>query len=447
MIQRIENKKENEIELDRRLLEQVGSSWEVNGEYSKPNLEEIQKLLSKGAQSDHWVEDEYGNYYNAIMSAVRQESEASIEVFKTLIERNRTFRNRDRGRFYESPLGYSIRFRQIKKAIMIIKTKAAINPIFSFLAHPDCSFDGQSKDEKMEILQEISENYDFKTVIKSDLSQIFEDGKFGDEYVQTNLNVIFEFCESKGKFSNEDYENCFDLIYSPQKIVNPIFTFLTKSPHGSKWNKFMLGNIDRNYDLRNAIKSDVSEIFDDEKFQNDNALGNVRTAFEFCIAKGYIYFPIELNIFFQSGGKNWEPLSFLFRLSNSTEKPEDPVFLFLTEKRDESRDQKLALLAAIEKIYHLQNVLQKDLIKTRELGKLAEKDVQENLLILFQYCKANGADFIPRVFGQSYSIKRPISWRYKDGKSYRWLTEFFPGCTWIGCDTGNLKSAKVRTLS
>ena len=77
MKQRMEKKSKKQIELDRKLLEQIGSKWAVNGKESEPNLDEIKKLISLGAQPDHWVEQDMGRIldtgeryglFNAIMS-------------------------------------------------------------------------------------------------------------------------------------------------------------------------------------------------------------------------------------------------------------------------------------------------------------------------------------------------------------------------------------------
>ena len=60
MKQRMETKSEKQIELDRKLLEETGAKWDVNGQSPKPNLDEIYKLISLGAQPDHWVEQDMG---------------------------------------------------------------------------------------------------------------------------------------------------------------------------------------------------------------------------------------------------------------------------------------------------------------------------------------------------------------------------------------------------
>ena len=48
---RMKNKNAKEIELDRRLLEHVGSIFSVNGEWSKPNLEKIKKTYFNGGKT------------------------------------------------------------------------------------------------------------------------------------------------------------------------------------------------------------------------------------------------------------------------------------------------------------------------------------------------------------------------------------------------------------
>jgi len=191
MKERLENKDEKQIELDRRLLEQIGERWE-----GKANLEEIKELISMGAQPDHWVEDGYC-LYNAIMSTVFKDSENEIEIVKLFCEKFPKFGISDRGREDESPLGRSIYWRNNKMAKTILKSKRPINPIYSFLIWSGYAVD-QSKEEKMEMLKTIDEFYNLSKVIQSDLEQIRKDGKLNYSRVRRNLEVLFDFCRSKG---------------------------------------------------------------------------------------------------------------------------------------------------------------------------------------------------------------------------------------------------------
>ena len=99
MKQRMEDKNEKQIELDRRLLEQAGTQWSVNGKWPKVNLKEIKKLISMGAQPDHWVEDEYNSLSNTIMSTVNKDSDQDAnELAKLFYEKFRKFGITDRSR-------------------------------------------------------------------------------------------------------------------------------------------------------------------------------------------------------------------------------------------------------------------------------------------------------------------------------------------------------------
>lgn len=195
MKQRFETKDQNQTKLDRRLLEEVGARGVVKGGRSKPRLDEIKDLLSLGAQPDHWVQDEYGDdeYYNAIISAVHQESSQAITIAKLLILKFSTFGNKDRGRDWESPLGFSFLFGRHEMWKMILQTKTAINPIYSFLTKFD-----ESKAEKLQVLKTIDKFYSLSKVIQSDLEQIRSDRIFNNTIVRQNLAVLVDFCRIKG---------------------------------------------------------------------------------------------------------------------------------------------------------------------------------------------------------------------------------------------------------
>jgi len=130
------------------------------------------------------------------MSTVYKDSEN--EIVKLFCEKFPKFGISDRGRKEETPLGYSIYYEEImrnnKMAKTILKSKRPINPIYSFLRWSR----DQSKEEKMEMLKTIDEFYNLSKVIQSDLEQIRKDGKFNDYYVRENLEVLFDFCQSKG---------------------------------------------------------------------------------------------------------------------------------------------------------------------------------------------------------------------------------------------------------
>ena len=66
-------------------------------------------------------------------------------------------------------------------------------------------------------------------------------------------------------------------------------------------------------------------------------------------------------------------------------------------------------------------MIKTDLKQIREYGEFNDKNVRKNLKVLFEFCDSKGKDFLFKTFGESYSIKDPISWRYKE------LQEVSPG--------------------
>ena len=76
---------------------------------------------------------------------------------------------------------------------MIIETKMPINPIYLFLIE---SREDQLKVEKYETLKAIDEFYNLSKVLPIDLEQI----PFINLKVQTNREVLYDFCASKGKY-------------------------------------------------------------------------------------------------------------------------------------------------------------------------------------------------------------------------------------------------------
>ena len=208
MKQRMKNKTEKQKDLDRKLVQQIG-----DGYYQNPiiNLSEIKKLVKQGAQIDHWVEHN-GWGYNAAQLAVRNGSDEAIKAGMFLIEHFDFIQTDRRGRWAYSPLALSITFGHPKMAKEIIKMKKSKNPIYSFLRRADRR---TTEDEKMKILEEIRRNYNFSNILKEDLKQIKDQGKFGDDRIRSNLPTLFNFCKSE----NVSLEECFGKSY---KIGNPI---------------------------------------------------------------------------------------------------------------------------------------------------------------------------------------------------------------------------------
>ena len=206
--QRMENKTEKQKELDRKLVQQIGDY------YKKPiiNLSEIKKLVKQGATIDHWVEigGSIGRY-NAVQLAAWNGSDEATKAGMFLIE-HFDFIETDRDEYCYSPLGISINWGHSKIAKEIIKMKKSKNPIYSFLRWAGYR---TTEDEKMKILEEIRRNYNFSNILKEDLKQIKDQGKFGDDRIRSNLPTLFNFCKSE----NVSLEECFGKSY---KIGNPI---------------------------------------------------------------------------------------------------------------------------------------------------------------------------------------------------------------------------------
>ena len=183
-----------------------------------------------GAKPDHWIGDEYGFFYNVIMSIYspfNKDTEDALqkmhELSKLFFEKFSKFGIADRG-IEESPLGRSISWEMNIMSKTIIESKAPINPISSFLSWSI----KQSAEEKIENLKTIDEFYNLSNVIQSDLEQISKDGKFNDSTVRTNLQVLFDFCRSKG---NDYLLKVFGKSYS---ITGPLGWRFKKGNH-FKW--------------------------------------------------------------------------------------------------------------------------------------------------------------------------------------------------------------------
>jgi len=87
----------------------------------------------------------------------------------------------------------------------IIKMKKSKNPIYSFLSWADRT----TEDEKLKILEEIEKSFNFSKLLKEDLKQIKDEGKFGETDARSNLRHLFKFCKSK----NINLEECFGKSY------------------------------------------------------------------------------------------------------------------------------------------------------------------------------------------------------------------------------------------
>ena len=220
MKQRIKNKTEKQKDLDRKLVQQIGDPRKK----ARINLSEIKKLVKQGATIDHWVEYDYARW-NAVQLAAENGSDEAIEAGLLLIE-HFDFIQTERGDdyYYSSPLGISIYNGHSKMAKEIIKMKKSKNPIYSFLRWADKD---TTEDEKMKILEEIEKSFNFSKLLKEDLKQIRDEGKFGTDRIRSNLRDLFKFCKSK----NVSLEKCFGKSY---EIKDPI-TWRYKIGNKHQW--------------------------------------------------------------------------------------------------------------------------------------------------------------------------------------------------------------------
>ena len=186
---RILNKTEKQKDLDRKLFEEVGPWFPVNGIKSKPDLKKIKMLIKSGATIDHWVAR---GGRNAIHMAIRNNSRESEEVAKYLILENLNFQNKS-GFGYLSSLEAAILENNKEMAKWIIEMKQNQNPIYAFLRLAR----NQTKEEKIQLLEMIDQNYSIAKIIKSDFKRIRENGRFNNERVRRNLTILFHFCSSK----------------------------------------------------------------------------------------------------------------------------------------------------------------------------------------------------------------------------------------------------------
>ena len=206
MKRRLEKKTEAQIDLDRKLFEEVGSNVPINGREAKPDLAEIKKLVKSGATIDHWVG---GGYDNAIQLAVANNS---VPVAEFLLLENMNFINNMFGIYVKTPLGRAIWCKNENMANMIIGIKHDQHPIYTFLTEAIT----QTKEQKNRILEAIGQNYPMAKTIKSDFKKIREGGKFNNETVQINLSILFDHCRSKG----DDY--LFQIFGQSYSIKDPL---------------------------------------------------------------------------------------------------------------------------------------------------------------------------------------------------------------------------------
>ena len=103
---------------------------------------------------------------------------------------------------------------------------------------------------------------------------------------------------------------------------------------------------------------------------------------------------------------------------------QNPIYAFLRSAEDQTKEEKIKLLEMIEKNYSIAKIIKSDFKQIREDGQFNDKYVRINLPILFQYCGSKGDDFLSKVFGQSYSLKDPLCWRFKNGQKYCWFVEW-----------------------
>jgi len=191
-------------------------------------LEEINDLISLGAQPDHWVDDD-GQLYNAIMNAIRQVSKdfrLTAPVTPILIANFPKFGNTDRGRISESPLGMSFHTMTNLNEV-ILATKTAINPIYTFLTQSPFQYviGYLLKLGKLMFLQQVDELYNLSTLMQCDLEQVRKDGKINDEHVRANLQFLFWYCE---KYKKDFLLKTFGKSYS---IKTPLAWRFKKGKH------------------------------------------------------------------------------------------------------------------------------------------------------------------------------------------------------------------------
>lgn len=145
---RMQHKSSDQIALDRQLIESIGYRSNIN-------LENVKNLIERGAKVDHWVglddrgSSTHSSRYNAIQLAAFNSSDEATEAIRIFVQSFPNFMNRDIGG-WDSILARSMRSGYVHRTNVIISTKTAENPIYSFLTMAK-----STKDEKNEIIKNI----------------------------------------------------------------------------------------------------------------------------------------------------------------------------------------------------------------------------------------------------------------------------------------------------
>ena len=198
----MKNKTEKQKDLDRRLVEEIGDS-ELD---PIMDLEKIKSLVRGGAEMDHWVE--YAGRCNAIQLASRNRSDKNNEIIYFLSKKF-DFVTKEEG--VESPLSDALYFGKTQRSKKLVETKCLENPVFAFLLSAG-KITSIPDDEKLEIIDQIETTHNLAKVIKEDLKQIQDRGKFGDSDVRRNLPALFKFCKRKSSsFLEEVFGKSYDL--------------------------------------------------------------------------------------------------------------------------------------------------------------------------------------------------------------------------------------------
>ena len=203
---RMKNKNEKQKDLDRRLVEAIGDP------IKQPimDLEKIKNLVKQGAQMDHWVEDGVvGSRRNAIQLASWNRSDKNDEIIYFL---SKQFDFVTKEEDLQSPLSRALMYDQTQRSKKLIEKRSLENPVFAFLLNAGGWKNTITDEEKLEILDQIGTNYNLAKVIKEDLKQIQDRGKFGDSDVRKNLPVLFKFCKRKSSsFLEEVFGKSYDI--------------------------------------------------------------------------------------------------------------------------------------------------------------------------------------------------------------------------------------------
>jgi len=105
-----------------------------------------------------------------------------------------------------------------------------------------------------------------------------------------------------------------------------------------------------------------------------------------------------------------------------TKTPMNPIYSFLCHSWKQTKAEKLEILKTIDEFYNLSKVIHTDLYQIRKDGRfLWGEYVRPNLTILFDFCGSKGKKYLLKVFGKSYSITSPLSWRFERRKHFTWV--------------------------